>query len=67
MKTFKYILKNFFRIDDHAETSLCVRYVYQPPPASELAELTSLWRRNEAFMMVRHPFHRLVSAYEVNN
>ncbi len=32
-----------------------------------LPELDELWTRQEGFMIVRHPFVRLVSAYEVRD
>jgi hypothetical protein len=41
------------------------RYLYPPPPVETLPELDELWTRQEGFMIVRHPFVRLVSAYEV--
>ena len=43
------------------------RYLYPPPPVETLPELDELWTRQEGFMIVRHPFVRLVSAYEVND
>jgi hypothetical protein len=43
------------------------RYLYPPPPVETLPELDELWTRQEGFMIVRHPFVRLVSAYEVKD
>ena len=43
----------------------CFRYLYHPPPLDDLQELKAIASRNEGFMVVRHPFVRLVSAYEV--
>jgi hypothetical protein len=43
------------------------RYLYPPPPVETLPELDELWTRQEGFMIVRHPFVRLVSAYEVSD
>jgi len=40
------------------------RYIYQAPEASDLEELTSQFKENTGFLIVRHPFVRLVSAYE---
>ncbi|XP_023341912.1 uncharacterized protein LOC111711722 [Eurytemora carolleeae] len=46
------------------QTFAGVQYVYQPPPADDLGDLQQLWSTSEGFMLVRHPFVRLVSAYE---
>ncbi len=43
------------------------RYLYPPPPVETLPELDELWTRQEGFMIVRHPFVRLVSAYEARD
>lgn len=40
------------------------RYIYQAPEASDLEELTTQFKENTGFLIVRHPFVRLVSAYE---
>ena len=40
------------------------RYVYQAPEARDLDELTAQFHENTGFLIVRHPFVRLVSAYE---
>ena len=40
------------------------RYIYQAPEASNLEELTSQFKENTGFLLVRHPLVRLVSAYE---
>lgn len=40
------------------------RYIYQAPEASDLEELTAQFKENTGFLIVRHPFVRLVSAYE---
>jgi len=40
------------------------RYIYQPPNVANLSELAQIFNRMEGFMLVRHPFVRLVSAYE---
>jgi len=40
------------------------RYIYQAPDASDLEELTTQFKENTGFLIVRHPFVRLVSAYE---
>ena len=40
------------------------RYVYQAPEARDLHELTAQFHENTGFLIVRHPFVRLVSAYE---
>ena len=40
------------------------RYIYEPPKIEDLEELSTVFNRMTGFMMVRHPFVRLVSAYE---
>ena len=40
------------------------RYIFQAPEASNLKDLTSQFQENTAFLLVRHPLVRLVSAYE---
>ena len=40
------------------------RYIYQAPEASDLEGLTTQFKENTGFLIVRHPFVRLVSAYE---
>jgi len=40
------------------------RYVYQAPEARDLDELTAQFHEHTGFLIVRHPFVRLVSAYE---
>ena len=40
------------------------RYIYQAPEASDLGELRAQFKENTGFLIVRHPFVRLVSAYE---
>ena len=40
------------------------RYIYEPPNVENLTELTEMFNKMTGFMMVRHPFVRLVSAYE---
>ena len=40
------------------------RYIYHVPEASNLEELTSQFKENTGFLLVRHPLVRLVSAYE---
>merc|ERR1712032_663601 len=40
------------------------RYIYQAPEASDLEELITKFQENTGFLLVRHPFVRLVSAYE---
>ena len=43
---------------------MSIRYVYQAPEARDLDELTAQFHENTGFLIVRHPFVRLVSAYE---
>ena len=40
------------------------RYIYEPSKSESLEELTKVFHKMTGFMMVRHPFVRLVSAYE---
>jgi len=40
------------------------RYLYSPPQTDNITLLKSFFGENEGFMIVRHPFVRLVSAYE---
>ena len=46
------------------ETLDPLRYIYQAPEASNLEDLTSQFKENTGFLLVRHPLVRLVSAYE---
>ena len=44
--------------------SLLCRYIYQPPPGDNLTTMSAMLDKMTPFMIVRHPFVRLVSAYE---
>ena len=40
------------------------RYIYHAPPGDNLTTMDTMMHRMTPFMIVRHPFVRLVSAYE---
>lgn len=40
------------------------RYIYTAPPGDNLTTLNKMYKTMTGFMIVRHPFVRLVSAYE---
>ena len=43
---------------------LVTRYIYHAPPGDNLTTMDTMMERMTPFMIVRHPFVRLVSAYE---
>ena len=44
--------------------SFVSRYIYHAPPGDNLTTMDTMMQRMTPFMIVRHPFVRLVSAYE---
>ena len=64
--TIYRLLKNFgVELKKRDGHRALVKQLYKPPPTNNLTSLVRIFNNMTGFMLVRHPFERLVSAYEV--